>query len=71
MDAAALDPERIRNCAFMIMTAEGPVSMCEHNARRDDYILQPVALASPAGAVFDPATGQVAFERVTALRRTC
>ena len=39
MDAACLDPERIRNCAFMVMTGEGPVSMCEVNSRRDDYIL--------------------------------
>ncbi|HKF42662.1 MAG TPA: radical SAM protein [Thermoanaerobaculia bacterium] len=39
MDADGLDPERIRNCAFMVMTDEGPVSMCEVNSRRDDYIL--------------------------------
>lgn len=56
MDAAALDPERVRNCAFMIMTAEGPVSMCEHNARRDDYISKPVALPGRPYA-FDPRTG--------------
>lgn len=37
MDAAHLDPERIRNCSFMVMTGEGPVSMCEVNARRDDF----------------------------------
>ena len=59
MDSATLDPERIRNCAFMIMTPEGPVSMCEHNSRRDDYILRPVAVASRAGAVFDPTTGVI------------
>jgi hypothetical protein len=29
MDAECLDSERIRNCAFMVMTGEGPVSMCE------------------------------------------
>jgi pyruvate-formate lyase-activating enzyme len=28
MDSSALDPERIRNCSFMVMTDEGPVSMC-------------------------------------------
>jgi hypothetical protein len=39
MDAEALDPERIRNCSFMVMTDAGPVSMCEVNARRDDFIL--------------------------------
>ena len=57
MDADALDPERIRNCSFMVMTADGPVSMCAHNARRDDYVLRRVTL--PSRAVFDPATGSV------------
>ena len=56
MDAHALDPERVRNCAFMIMTAEGPVSMCAHNAQRDDYILRPISIRG-SDAVFDPATG--------------
>jgi pyruvate-formate lyase-activating enzyme len=56
MDAAALDPERIRNCSFMVMTDEGPISMCEHNARRDDFVLRPVPLRSsrPGPAFFDP-----------------
>ena len=26
------------------MTKEGPVSMCKHNANRDDYILQPIQI---------------------------
>ena len=56
MDADALDPERVRNCAFMIMTAQGPVSMCMHNARRDDFILRPVSLRR---GVFEPTTGAV------------
>jgi pyruvate-formate lyase-activating enzyme len=47
MDADCLDSERIRNCAFMVMTADGPVSMCEVNSRRDDFIL-PRAGALPA-----------------------
>jgi molybdenum cofactor biosynthesis enzyme MoaA len=42
MDGDALDPERVSACSFMIMTGEGPVSMCEHNARRDDFILKPI-----------------------------
>jgi len=59
MDATALDPERIRNCSFMVMTQSGPVSMCEHNARRDDFILKPVAMGN--GAVrFEPLTGKIA-----------
>jgi pyruvate-formate lyase-activating enzyme len=42
MDADSLDPERVANCSFMVMTDDGPVSMCAHNARRDDYILKPL-----------------------------
>lgn len=60
MDAAALDPERIRNCSFMVMTDDGPVSMCEHNARRDEYILKPIALATASGpAVWNPLDGSL------------
>jgi hypothetical protein len=40
-DADALDMERIHNCSFMVATCDGAVSMCEHNARRDDYIIPP------------------------------
>jgi len=45
MDEDNLDSERIDACSFMVMTAEGPVSMCKHNASRDDYILQPVQIS--------------------------
>ena len=40
-DADALDPSRIRHCSFYVATStgSGAVSMCEHNARRDDYII--------------------------------
>ena len=44
MDAKALDQERLDACSFMLMTHEGPVSMCEHNAKRDDYILSPITI---------------------------
>jgi pyruvate-formate lyase-activating enzyme len=55
MDAAALDPERIRNCSFMVMTDTGPVSMCEHNSRRDEFVLRPVSVpGQPRRASFDP-----------------
>ncbi len=62
MDAAALDPERLRNCSFMVMTEEGPVSMCEHNARREDFIRRPVRIGGEEGIdrVFDPVTGKTA-----------
>ena len=46
MDASALDPERIRACSFMVMTAAGPVSMCAHNARREEFILKPLTIAT-------------------------
>jgi len=59
MDANCLDPERIRNCSFMVMTADGPVSMCAHNARRDAYVLKPVQIGPRDDNVFDPATGRI------------
>jgi hypothetical protein len=40
-DADALDRDRIHNCSFMVATRDGAISMCEHNARRDDYIIPP------------------------------
>ena len=59
MDASALDPERIRNCAFMVMTEDGPVSMCAHNARRDAYILKPIEMPGARAAVWHPLDGSV------------
>lgn len=58
MDAAQLDRERCEACAFMVMTPEGPISMCVHNAKRDDYLLQP-AKVERQGVVrfFNPADG--------------
>jgi hypothetical protein len=49
MDAGALDHERIDACVFKTMTAEGPVSMCLHNAKRDSFILQPIRVQTPQG----------------------
>ncbi|MEM8497794.1 MAG: radical SAM protein [Pseudomonadota bacterium] len=56
MDAEHLVPERIDACSFMVMTADGPVSMCKHNAARDDYILKPLDVADANGQVtrFEP-----------------
>lgn len=60
MDADALDAERIAHCSFMVMTDDGPVSMCAHNARRDDYILKPLALPTASGpALWQPLTGRI------------
>ncbi len=69
MDASALDAERIRNCSFMVMTEDGPVSMCEHNARRDAYILKPIALPGAAAAVWNPLDGSVRARRPEPLNR--
>ncbi len=49
MDAKALEQDRIEACSFMVMTAQGPVSMCKHNAHRDDYILQPIRFVDALG----------------------
>ena len=38
-DADHLDPARIKHCSFYVATPDGAISMCEHNARRDDYII--------------------------------
>ena len=50
MDAEHLDPERINACSFMVMTPDGPLSMCAHNAKRDDYILRPIQVPNEQGA---------------------
>jgi len=65
MDSTALDPERIRNCSFMVMTDDGPISMCEHNARRDEFILKPVPLArrTASRAAWNPLTGRIEESR--------
>jgi len=51
MDATQIEQERVDACSFMVMTAQGPVSMCEHNAKRDDFILQPLDVAKADGTV--------------------
>lgn len=58
MDATALDPERVHACSFMVMTANGPISMCAHNARRDEFILKPLTVATESGtALWNPLSG--------------
>jgi pyruvate-formate lyase-activating enzyme len=46
MDACQLDAERIDACVFMAMTQDGPLSMCAFNARRDEFLLRPLATAA-------------------------
>ena len=50
MDAKNLDQERVDACSFMVATNEGPVSMCAHNAKRDEYILQPLEFYKKDGS---------------------
>ena len=58
MGACQLDRERVDACAFMAATADGPVSMCLHNAKRDSFILQPVRLRTAEGErVWNPLIG--------------
>ena len=60
MDASALEPERIHACSFMVMTADGPISMCAHNARRDEFILKPLAVETEAGRkLWNPLSGSM------------
>ena len=60
MDAGSLDAGRIGACSFMAMTADGPLSMCAHNALRDRYTLRPVAVRDRVRVQFwDPATGRM------------
>lgn len=50
MDASELVQERIDACSFMVMTDQGPISMCQHNAQRDDYILRPLEITRADGS---------------------
>ncbi len=60
MDACNLDQERLDACVFKNMTPSGPVSMCEYNARRDEYILQPVTIKQEREIKFwNPLSGEM------------
>lgn len=61
MDADGLDCERIAACSFKVMTADGPVAMCLHNARRDQHLLRPIRLAS--GEIWNPVAAAVPARR--------
>ncbi|MFA5983015.1 MAG: radical SAM protein [Methylococcaceae bacterium] len=55
MDAAKLERERIHSCVFMVATADGPMSMCLYNAKRDQYLL-PEASSQQTLVKADPVT---------------
>jgi hypothetical protein len=64
MDGCKLERERLAACAFMVATADGPVSMCLHNARRDDFLLRPFAIEMGAPPAFwNPITGRLQRDR--------
>jgi 7,8-dihydro-6-hydroxymethylpterin dimethyltransferase len=55
MDACRLEPDRIEACVFAAPTADGPISMCLHNAKRDAFISQYIRLAGePKGRFWNP-----------------
>ncbi len=49
MDAQHIERERAHTCVFMVATAQGPLSMCVHNAKRDSYVLAPLDLITAQG----------------------
>ena len=58
MDAKLLERDRCEACPFMVMTPQGPLSMCVHNAKRDNYLLVPAAVRrNQAMMYFNPVTG--------------
>lgn len=58
MDACHLENDRVTACSFMAMTPEGPLSMCLHNAKRDDYLLVPAQVRQESKIMFwDPVSG--------------
>ena len=60
MDSKMLDRERCESCSFMVMTPEGPLSMCVHNAKRDDYLLVPTqVMRENKMRYFNPITGKL------------
>ncbi len=59
MDASMLEADRIHACSFMVMTGDGPISMCMHNAKRDEFILQPIQLKDSPNQLWDPFTGKL------------
>ncbi|WP_170755231.1 radical SAM protein [Ruegeria lacuscaerulensis] len=49
MAADQLDEDRCASCVFMVATANGPLSMCAHNAQRDMHLASPDRLDGPTG----------------------
>ena len=59
MHACELEQERVDACSFMVATPQGPLSMCLHNAKRDTYLLSPIAVGAGERVRFwDPVSGR-------------
>ncbi|MGI9278000.1 MAG: radical SAM protein [Endozoicomonas sp.] len=74
MDADCLDCQRIDSCAFKTMTADGPVSMCLMNARRDSFLardqqlfteVQPLKLVDPDSYPLKHTKGRTRARKLT------
>lgn len=64
MPADALNAARITACSFMVMTPQGPLSMCEHSAKRDEHLLVPARLTQGERLVYwDPSTGKTSHDQ--------
>ena len=69
MDACALEKQRIDACRFMVATQAGPISMCLHNAKRDEFILAPLRIGDPSHErIWNPLTGEATSEREPSAR---
>lgn len=49
MAADTLNEDRCASCVFMVAAANGPLSMCLHNAQRDLHLASPDRIDGPAG----------------------
>ena len=59
MDACSLEHARVEACAFMVATGDGPLSMCVHNAKRDEYLLKPLPMVRDGALRFwNPVNGE-------------
>ena len=60
MDSSQLDAQRCEACSFMVMTPQGPMSMCVHNAKRDQYLLLPARVQREQTVkFFNPVNGEL------------
>ena len=70
MDACHLEHDRLKACVFMVATQDGPLSMCLHNAKRDDYILRPLAIEGSNGdALWQPLGGRTDVSETGEIQR--